>query len=246
MQVLSKPLRQGKGRKNMQLFQHLISIFEDKRELLDLSSFNDPLALEISWTPIVRGGSSFCTHRAKENRSLSGTTIRFQATTGAKLFCAAFVGAGLIGSLGVLTTFLLATQPFHLAAIPVAFFAMLFPVIFGGAGALLYRSLQRHECTFDKFTGQLVRGETIHKLTDVCAIQLIRERIRSSGTGNSSHSSYDSYELNLVRRDGTRLNVTDHGSLSRIRADADLVAGYLNIPIWDVIDYRLPDTAWVR
>ena len=123
---------------------------------------------------------------------------------------------------------------------------MLFPVIFGGAGALFYRSLLRHECTFDKFTGQLVRGEKIHKLTDVCAIQLIRERIRSSGTGSSSHSSYDSYELNLVRRDGTRLNVTDHGSLSRIRADADLVAGYLNIPIWDVIDYRLPDTAWLR
>ena len=40
-----------------------LSLFHDKREILDLESFNDELAFRISWDPLVGGGTKFCTYR---------------------------------------------------------------------------------------------------------------------------------------------------------------------------------------
>jgi hypothetical protein len=64
---------------------------------------------------------------------------------------------------------------------------------------------------------------------------LLREFVQ----GNKN--SYDSYELNLVLRDGRRLNVIDHGTLHAIREDARILADYLGVSIWDAIDLRLPE-----
>jgi hypothetical protein len=77
-------------------------------------------------------------------------------------------------------------------------------------------------------------------LHDVRAIQLIREYVRGD------KSSYYSYELNLACGDASRLNVTDHASLRVIRADAALLGRYLFIPVWDGIDYRMPEAALGR
>ena len=75
-------------------------------------------------------------------------------------------------------------------------------------------------------------------LTDVYAIQLIKEYVRdNSGSkpGTVSYAGpYYSYELNLVLKDGERMNVVDHGDLQRIRADAIRLGGFLgSLPVWD-------------
>ena len=69
-------------------------------------------------------------------------------------------------------------------------------------------------------------------LADVYAIQLIKEYVTTYGTEHSR--SYYSYELNLVLKDGERMNVVDHGDLQRIRADAIRLGGFLgSLPVWD-------------
>lgn len=70
-------------------------------------------------------------------------------------------------------------------------------------------------------------------LADVYAIQLIKEYVPGSRR-SGSRSPYYSYELNLVLKDGERMNVVDHGDLQRIRADAIQLGEFLgNLPVWD-------------
>ena len=65
--------------------------------------------------------------------------------------------------------------------------------------------------------------ETIH------ALQLISEWVSSDDGG------YHSFELNLILKDGGRLNVVDHGGQDRIREDAKVLSDFLNVPVWDAI-----------
>ena len=39
--------------------------------------------------------------------------------------------------------------------------------------------------------------------------------------------------MNLVLHDGRRYNVVDHGDQAKIRADAQALAAFLNVPVWD-------------
>ena len=105
---------------------------------------------------------------------------------------------------------------------------------------MVYLLIQKRECKFDKFSGKPFQGKTVYELKSFCAIQLIREYF----SGNKL--LYYSYEINLIRIDGARLNVVDHGSLRLIRKDADLLCQYFGIPVWDVIDCRLPESALSR
>jgi Fe2+ transport system protein B len=43
------------------------------------------------------------------------------------------------------------------------------------------------------------------------------------------------YELNLVLKDGKRLNVMDHSRRAHIRSDAQRLGQFLKVPIWDAI-----------
>jgi len=55
----------------------------------------------------------------------------------------------------------------------------------------------------------------------------MRERL------GSREETYISYELNLVLRDGSRLNITDHGHLKSLRPEAVRLAEFLDVPLWD-------------
>ena len=214
----------------MGLVQRLLTVFEDKRELLDVTRFNHPVALQVSWAPLVRGGTNFCTHRAQIRNSLSGSELVFKTSLGAYAFCILFMAVGAIALAAVLGVSVL-----EWAAKPpgIGLFALI-PCVFMAVGAFLLWWFRRKEARFEQYTGQFTQGATTHSLRDVEAIQLVREYVRGD------KSSYYSYELNLVRSDGSRLNVTDHGSLRLIREDAVVLARYLNLPVWDAIDYRIP------
>ena len=204
----------------------LLSVFEDKRELLDPACFEDELALQIDWTPLVQGGNQFCTHRARLRQGLTGSTLTFEVTPVVLMVGGFVVVLGLVLSIGLLAGSLQAAQA------PWAVLGTL--AISGLAGFSLWR-ICRRQVRFDQST-QLIthRGHQI-SLRDVHALQLLREFVQ----GNNK--SYDSYEINLVCSDGRRLNVTDHGTLHAIREDAHALADFLGVPIWDAIDFRLPE-----
>jgi len=66
-------------------------------------------------------------------------------------------------------------------------------------------------------------------LDQVHALQLVSEYC----SGNKS--SYYSYELNLVLKDGRRVNVIDHGNINRIRQDAQTLSNFLGKPVWNAL-----------
>ena len=204
----------------MGILSSLFSLFQDKREILDLESFEDELAFRISWDPLVGGGTNFCTHRLQKTSGLMNNSIEFKPTFIAYLVSISFAVIGLIailssGSSG--SGALMALAPL-------------------GVGLWSLRDLVKQKSSFSSSSRVFCKNTKSCGFDNICAIQLLREYV--SGNKNS----YYSYELNLVCINGERINIVDHGALHAIREDASILADYLSVPLWDAIDFRIPDS----
>ena len=195
----------------MRVLKMIFSLFQDKREVLDLSAFGNEIAFKTSWEPLVGGGANFCTHRAQKNASPMGDVFVFKTSIQAYLFVTIFVALG-------------------------AKFAIATGLVFLAFGCWYLWRLRQKESRVDRYSSELTQGKKYFDLRNAEAIQLIREYVRGSKSG------YYSYELNLICSDGSRINIVDHGALRKLREDAALLAEYLSIPVWDAIDFRLPET----
>ena len=207
----------------MGVLNNIFSLFQDKREILDLGAFGNEIAFKTSWEPLVGGGTNFCTHRVQKNASLDGDIFVFKTTIQAYLFAFSFVAVGAMLAISSAA-----------AKAPDQFFALI------GLGILAFGcwylwSLRQKESRFDRYSSELTKEKKSFDLKNAEAIQLIREYC------GGSESSYYSYELNLICSDGSRINIVDHGALRKLREDAALLAEYLSIPVWDAIDFRLPE-----
>ena len=206
----------------MRVLKKIFSLFQDNREILDLSAFGNEIAFKTSWEPLVGGGTNFCTHRAQKNVSLMGDVFVFKMTIQAFLFAISFAAAGamfaIAGAAGEFEN--------KIGWLGLGFLAF---------GCWELWSLRRKESRFDRYSNELAQGKKSFDLKNIEAIQLIREYVRGS------ESSYYSFELNLICSDGSRINIVDHGALRKLREDAALLAEYLSIPVWDAIDFRLPE-----
>lgn len=202
---------------------------------IDPSIFNDPIALQTDWSPAKRGGTNFKTHKLVEVRM---DRLEFKPTLGVYLFCGVFIlfGMGAI-LLGILMPGDTSTPDSQWAMIAPAVFGVLFAGV--GFGMYYYFSIPR---VFDKTLGVYWRGrkEPRHyadnpesgkgaRLNDIHAIQLLKEYV------SGDKSSYYSYELNLVLKDGSRLNVVDYGNRKKLEVAAKKLAEFLGRPIWDAL-----------
>ena len=204
----------------MGILKNLFSVFQDQREILDLTAFGDELALKTSWEPLVGGGTTFCTHRLRPKPVGSSDLIEFEVTMASILFTVAFLVAALVSLISAITS---GSNGSILVAI-----AMM------GFGVWHAYGLWEQKTVFDRTSCSFThKGRTVD-LESIRAIQLVREYV--SGNKNS----YYSYELNLVCSSGDRINIVDHGSLRAIREDAEVLANYLSLPVWDAIDFRIP------
>lgn len=201
---------------------------------VDPASFGDPLAELVEWTPANPGGANFRTHRLVP---VSDRRLEFRSTLGARLFCWVFIGIGLVAPVAVWFVEKLefnswwASAPF--------WFATLVSVIFLLAGTFLLRELTS-PVSFDLDAGEFFRKHRLFRrdrelrkhslplaLDRVHALQLLREHV------HDSDSSYYSYELNLVLEDAQRILVVDHGKRDELVADAEILAAFLGVPLWD-------------
>ena len=129
-------------------------------------------------------------------------------------------------------------------------FFLLFGGIFLIAGIFLWKHFTK-AIFFDKALGfywegtqrpiENTKDETI-RLQDIHAIQLISEYIVSNSSSNSGgrgrrrrNHSYYSYEINLILESGERVNVIDHGDKLSVRRDANKVADFIEVPLWDAL-----------
>lgn len=200
---------------------------------LDLSEFDDPLALETDWFSAASGGASFRTHRLVRP---SAHRLEFAPTLAAKAFYLVFFALGS----GVLLF------QFNRIRIAQAGFSeqdTLFPIlvgaVFAAVGACMYW-FGTAPRVFDRSLAAFWRGrraptpmalvepsDSCAPLSSIHALQLLSEFV------SGSKRAYYSYELNLVLDDARRINVVDHGNLERLRSDASALAQFLDIPVWD-------------
>ena len=48
-----------------------------------------------------------------------------------------------------------------------------------------------------------------------------------------SDRDFNNYELNIIKKDASRMNVVDHGDLSVLRRDAQILAEHISVPVWE-------------
>lgn len=65
-------------------------------------------------------------------------------------------------------------------------------------------------------------------LSEIAALQIIKERCRDE----VERQGYYSYELNIVKYDGSRINVLDHYGRNEIETDTGKLAEQLGVPVW--------------
>jgi hypothetical protein len=201
----------------------------------DPSRLGDEIALQTDWGPAVSGGASFRTHRLVHT---GPRRAEFRVTGGAVVFFAVFtlIGVGVLLGFGAGAVAALREGAWG------ALF-MIIPIVVGGGFAAIGIAMwwfYGAPAVFDKQRGEYWKGRVSPaeagnrhdikervQLDRIHALQLIKEHC----TGNDS--SYYSYELNLVLKDGTRLNVVDHGNQNLLRRDAEELAKFLGRPLWD-------------
>jgi len=197
---------------------------------LKLKDTDDPVAQKVKWEPAKGGGSNFKTQELEESPLL----YKIVPTNSAKLFSLVFLIPGLAA------LFIGCPYMFYLGNVFPALFLIVWGAMFSAVGYFMIKS--NITATFDKSSGRYVIGKVNQNkpqkgrmesgwLQDIHAIQLLSERIRSSSSSGGS-SQYTSYELNLVFKDGERLNVMDHGKQDAVVIAAKKLGKFLNVPIW--------------
>jgi hypothetical protein len=214
------------------MFDKIINALKSRvKQPFDPSCFNDPVASKTAWTPLVNGGANFKTHKLVQ---VYANRYEFRTGIGMKLFASFFSFMGLTFAL-VAVGASINQEGFPVAA---GIFMALFGLLFFAVGIGIYRFSSTPR-VFDKDIGFYWKGRTdpnlminpeyqnCTKLSNIHAVQIIAERVR----GNKN--SYTSYEFNLILKDGKRINAVDHGNYEAVKQDAETIASFLNIPLWD-------------
>lgn len=211
---------------------------DSRRTVFDPSLLGDPLALRIEWSPMVSGGTNFRTHAL---HGISEHRMELRPTFGAWTFGGMFLA---IGAGTIYAAIHFGFQGSGFDSLPLVL--LLFGIPFGAVGiwALKRMTVRR---TFDSREGfwwtgsvppsedpSMVRLGKASPLADIHAVQLVTELLSRSKGG-----SYESTEINLVLRDGSRRHLVDHGGDS-IADDAERLARFLGVPLWSQKAARRP------
>jgi hypothetical protein len=200
----------------------------DNNDLVGVDDFSlDKLKASVSVSPLKAGGSNFKTHVLGNP---SEGILTYKPSYGTALFCWLFLSIGL----GILffggRSFLLNGESLSFST----FFLFGFGLLFALVGALMFYGFYK-PIVFDKTEGMFKTGYKNHKLShsnlsipfdEIAAVQVIGERVKGE------KSNFNSFELNLVLKNGSRKNIIDHGNLSAIVNDANIISDFLEVPIW--------------
>lgn len=196
-------------------------------------SIKDDIAKITDWTPLLSGGTNTSDYIFNP---VSSRRVEFKAGTKMYIISSIFVLIG-IGAV-IKFSFEPSGSIMYYGGIGLG---IMF-ILTGSSKMLGYRKSR----VFDLENGYFWReqkspntneGTTSNqcRIKDIHAIQLIQEEIQKSA-GSNGNSSYYSFEMNLVLENAERVNVVDHGSLSRIRKDTDKLSEFLHVPVWDAIN----------
>ena len=100
-----------------------------------------------------------------------------------------------------------------------------------------YSRAQNIRKTFDLITGEYCCNykDTSNyvynaQLSEIYALQIIKEQVKIKRRKSSHYYTYNSYELNMILKDGRRVNLMDHNKKEHLYNDAKTLAQFLKIP----------------
>jgi len=199
---------------------------------------DDDVAGKTSWNAIRSPGSTG-THKLQQ---ISPTRIEFKPDLPALLKPTFF----MLIIVGIMVSFIPKIQeldPVLLYALPIIaliiaavtvnkFYRGMTPVVFDRTTGYYWKSRQQPE------RSDISEDKNACRLNDIYAIQLIRKSV-STGGSSSGGGSGISYQLNLVKKDGSRLNVTNSGKKPQLELKAEELSKFLNIPVWNFSTYTV-------
>jgi hypothetical protein len=202
----------------------------------DPADFNDPIALKTSWSPAKKSGTDIQTHTLKK---VETARLEFRASRSAKAVPMLIVLVGLGLPLGFSASPILqGTFSLNLRTIPPIVMGFILLIIAGVIWHMFTTPI-----VFDRKKGYFWKGRntplgkpgkspknTSTLLNNIHALQLISETC-----WRSNDRPYQSHELNLILKDGSRINVIDHGHKENIRESARRLSQFLGIPVWDAL-----------
>lgn len=180
---------------------------------------NDPVAMNVSNWAMVDGGNRSQTHTLVR---VGPTRLEFQ--TSLIVFSLRFFIYLVIFGVFIFYHF---ESPFNLC------YFIAFAVVSQLLLAIFRYFFGPNPVIFDKQKGILWDkdqvGPSSTRLEDIHAVQVLSKHIERY------RRSYYSFELNLVLKNGRRVNVIDHGNRTAIEDDAFELGQFLKVPIWNNI-----------
>jgi hypothetical protein len=190
----------------------------------------DPVAAVTQWTPLRHGGrSALRTHKlVQESPDLLELRVSLQSW----LFHLVWIGAGVAAVVySLVRPGVLSTSESGRLIVAVIGLAIALWILYQFSGACA-------PVCFDMRAGVMRRGwsragGSVIPLPEIHALQIIQEQCESS-KASKQRVRYMSYELNVVRKDGSRLNLLDQRGRTGVQDDARRIADFLGIPLWDM------------
>jgi hypothetical protein len=210
-----------------------------EKKPVDPAVFNDPLALKTQWEPLQAGGANAKTYRLK---SSGGYYLEFRPTFTTFIYPIVGTIFGLVFiAIGCAAGFEWFNNATYEGASPQVFGIMF--CVFGGTAIFQAIRAYYQAClplVFDKQEGYYRAGQKITHwwdpigeedllpLSDIYAIQILSEYVKAK-------IPFNSYEINLILKDGSRKAVIDHHGKRTIKDDAYALGRFLGVPVWEAI-----------
>jgi hypothetical protein len=189
----------------------------------------DPVAKMTSWKPANPGGIDF---KIQTLDKLDDSRLTVRLTKQGKAYYAgglALISIFIVAGNSYLANDLAETEKLFLMIIPLIALIGLLGHLYGNMKTTMFdRRLGWFWRGFNKISdlSQIRQMKTAIPLSDIHALQILAERV------HENKKNYTSYELNLVLKDSTRVNVIDHGNKKVLLADAQTLADYLQVEVW--------------
>jgi hypothetical protein len=197
---------------------------------LKSTDVDDPVALKVSWNAFNASSTNF----KNQAIDVSDDKIRIKQPKKMDQLTALFLAPGI-------ATFLYGLSDFFSGDWLFGFFMILLGSVLGGIGFNLLKKTS-NDFTLDLTKGTYHVGNHLDEVSqrdrfvngyikDIHALQILKERIASSSKDGKS-KSHNNYEVNIVLKDGERINIMEHQHIEYVNSYAVKLSGILGVSIW--------------
>lgn len=197
-----------------------------KENSFDPSLLGDPVATKTGWDSVGSGYTNIATHKLVE---VTPQRLEFRSTLKAYAAAGVFllIGMGLFGHAINSSSSLLFGVLFFGIGVLMMYFGSI-PFVFDKREGYLWKGRKKPESD----PGEKHSARKIALIDEVHAIQLLHEFVKRK-TRSRGPRYVDTYEMNIVIGDESRVTVVRHCDKASMLKDAEKLSIFLGKPIWN-------------